>query len=147
MYTHKLQRFGQFLGFILALMGGYSGFAYAQTPSEAGALVYFISPKDGETVKSPLTVQFGLKAMGVAPALVEWPKTGHHHLIIDKELPDLTKPIPANDPGYKHLGGGQTETVLELSPGVHKLQLLLGDHNHVPHNPPLMSSVITITVE
>lgn len=115
-------------------------------PAPKGAEVFFIEPADGATVKSPVRVVFGLRNMGVAPALVEWPNTGHHHLLINAELGDLTKPIP-NDPGYKHFGGGQTEAAVELPPGRHTLQLVLGDHNHIPHDPPVMSKKITITVE
>ena len=87
--------------------------------------------------------------MGVAPAGVEKPKTGHHHLLIDAALPsgdELNDPIPA-DEHFKHFGGGQTQTTIELAPGKHTLQLLMGDANHVPHNPPLASKVVTITVE
>ena len=84
--------------------------------------------------------------MGVAPAGVEKEKTGHHHLIVDAELPDLDKPVPS-DANYRHFGGGQTEVVLELSPGTHTLQLLLGDFLHIPHTPPVKSDKITITVK
>jgi hypothetical protein len=114
-----------------------------------GAAPYIISPADGATVKSPVTVVFGLKGMGVAPAGVEKEKTGHHHLLIDTDLPsgeDLDYPIDA-DEQHVHFGGGQTETTVELAPGQHTLQLLMGDANHVPHNPPLASDIVTITVE
>ena len=104
------------------------------------------SPADGDTVSSPVTVRFGLKNMGVAPAGTVKEKTGHHHLIIDAPLPDLGKPIPANE-HYIHFGGGQTQTTVELSPGGHTLQLLLGDHAHMPHAEPVYSDVVTITVE
>ena len=120
-----------------------------ETPSVPGAKVYIISPQDGATVSGPFTVRFGLKGMGIAPAGVEKEKTGHHHLIIDAPLPageDLDYAIPA-DENYRHFGGGQTETELTLPPGEHTLQLLLGDHNHIPHDPPLASAQITITVE
>jgi len=112
-----------------------------------GAKVYFISPKHGETVSSPVKVQFGLSGLGVAPAGVEKEKTGHHHILINTPLPaNLDEPIPADDK-HVHFGGGQTETDLKLPPGTHTLQLLVGDHNHIPHNPPLASEVITITVK
>jgi len=114
--------------------------------SPEGAKVYFISPKDGDSVRGPLLVRFGLNGMGVAPAGIEMANTGHHHLIIDAPLPDLAKTIPTDD-HHMHFGGGQTETEITLSPGVHTLQLVLGDHLHVPHNPPLVSEKITITVE
>lgn len=111
------------------------------------AAVYFISPTDGAVVSSPVTVKFGLRGMGVAPAGVEKTNTGHHHLLIDvDQLPDLTKPVPA-DANHKHFGGGQTETQIELPKGQHTLQLLLGDQFHIPHNPPVKSERITITVE
>jgi hypothetical protein len=113
------------------------------------ARVYFISPADGATVKSPVHVVFGLMGLGVAPAGTEKPHTGHHHLLIDTELPTgeaLDEPIPA-DAHHIHFGGGQTETTVELAPGTHTLQLVVGDANHVPHNPPLASKKITITVE
>jgi hypothetical protein len=109
--------------------------------------VYFIEPSDGAVVSSPVTVKFGLSGMGVAPAGVERDNTGHHHLLIDlDEAPDLSKPIAA-DAHHKHFGGGQTETTLELAPGEHTLQLLLGDYLHRPHKTPVMSDKITITVK
>ncbi|MAN50621.1 MULTISPECIES: DUF4399 domain-containing protein [unclassified Marinimicrobium] len=115
--------------------------AQADSPS-----AYIISPSDGDTVTSPVTVKFGLKGMGVAPAGVERDNTGHHHLLIDLEtLPDLDMPIPADDQ-HVHFGGGQTETTVELEPGEHTLQLLLGDHLHRPHDEPVVSEKITITV-
>lgn len=121
--------------------------ATAQTAAPEGAKVYFITPKNGDEISGPVTVKFGLAGMGVAPAGVEKAKTGHHHLLIDVTEPiDLENPLPADD-HYKHFGGGQTETTLKLSPGQHTLQLLLGDHNHIPHKPPVMSEKITITVK
>lgn len=110
------------------------------------AEVYLISPKDGETVTNPVTVRFGLKGMGVAPAGVEKENTGHHHLLIDSELPALDKPVPKDDK-HVHFGGGQTETTIELSPGKHTLQLLFADHAHMPHKQALKSEKITITVK
>lgn len=121
----------------------------AASPWPAGAEAYIISPADGATVKSPVTVVFGLKGMGVAPAGVSKPKTGHHHLLIDTDLPtgeELADPLPADD-HHVHFGGGQTQTTVELAPGKHTLQLIMGDAGHVPHNPPLASKKITITVE
>jgi hypothetical protein len=91
-------------------------------------------------------VEFGLAGMGVAPAGVQVDKTGHHHLLIDVDVPNLEEPIPSDD-NHKHFGGGQTQTALELAPGKHTLRLLLGDHLHVPHDPPVMSDEVTITVE
>jgi hypothetical protein len=120
--------------------------ALERTPAPEGAAVYFISPEDGATVSSPVTVRFGARNMGVAPAGVDKEGTGHHHLLIDTGMPDASKPVPA-DEHHKHFGGGQTETTIELEPGEHTLQLLVGDHRHVPHDPPVTSEKITITVE
>jgi hypothetical protein len=117
----------------------------ANTPSAQDAKLYIVSPLDGETVTSPFKVVFGLSGMGVAPAGTDKENTGHHHLMIDGgSLPDFSKPM---GPEVKHFGGGQTETMLTLEPGTHTLQLILGDKNHVPHNPPLMSEKISITVK
>ena len=111
------------------------------------ARVYIIAPQNGETVSQTFTVKFGLSGMGVAPAGVERAVTGHHHLLIDLEaLPDLDKPLPANDQ-ILHFGGGQTETELTLPPGRHTLQLLMGNYMHVPHDQPVLSEKITIIVE
>jgi hypothetical protein len=112
----------------------------------AGASLYFISPVHGQEVTSPVTVRFGLHGMGVAPAGVEFPDSGHHHLLIDVDLPPLDQPIP-NDEKHRHFGGGQTEVTLALPPGSHTLQLLLADHRHIPHDPPVLSERITITVK
>ena len=124
--------------------------AHAQlprSPSPDAASLYFISPDRGQVVSSPLTVRFGLSGMGVAPAGVEKKGTGHHHLLVDlDEPPAMGLPIP-NDDRHRHFGAGQTEVTLDLQPGQHTLQLLLGDHNHVPHDPPVMSEKITITVK
>ena len=115
--------------------------------SPAGAEVYFIEPQDGATVGSTFTVKFGLSGMGVAPAGTDRDNTGHHHILIDlDELPDMTKPLPASD-NIVHFGGGQTETELTLPPGEHTLQLLLGNHLHIPHDKPVISEKITITVK
>ena len=120
--------------------------AMASTPAPKDAKLYLISPADGAKVTGPVTVRFGLSGMGVAPAGVDHANTGHHHLIIDADLPPLDKPIPKDD-RHRHFGNGQTETTLDLPPGKHTLQLLFGDFTHVPHNPPLKSEKITITVE
>ena len=127
-----------------------AGPAIAQAPPKTkapdNASVYFLSPKDGETVSSPFTVRFGLKGMGVAPAGVEMKNTGHHHLLVDAKLPPMGENIP-NDDNYRHFGAGQTEATITLPAGKHTLQLLFADHNHIPHNPPVMSRQITITVK
>jgi hypothetical protein len=118
-----------------------------RTKAPAGAQVYFISPRDGATVPQTFRVQFGLKGMGVAPAGVDSPNTGHHHLLIDVgTLPDANQPLPATDQ-VKHFGGGQTETMVTLTPGKHTLQLVVGDKSHVPHDPPVMSKRITVNVK
>lgn len=119
------------------------------TQAPKDAVVYLISPSHGETVTSPVTVRFGLEGMGVAPAGIKRDATGHHHLLIDladDELPPMDRPLPASDQVI-HFGGGQTEVTLELAPGPHTLQLLLGDYRHVPHAPPVMSERIEIVVE
>ena len=110
------------------------------------AVLYFISPADGQTVTNPVTVRFGLKNMGVAPAGIKFEHTGHHHLLINTDLPALDRPIPS-DAAHLHFGRGETETTLELTPGKHTLQLLLGDFSHTPHQVPVISEKITITVK
>lgn len=120
-----------------------------RTPAPENARVYFIAPTDGSSVQSPVTIQFGLSGMGVAPAGADMDNTGHHHLLInvdEESLPSMDQSLPATDQ-IVHFGGGQTEASVELKPGEYRLQLLLGDHLHVPHDPPVMSEVITITVE
>lgn len=125
-----------------------------ETPSDPGARVYFINLEDGATVSSPVVIQFGLSGMGVAPAGVDIPSTGHHHLFLNRppfgegeEGEEEFIDIILADDNHIHFGLGQTETTLELSPGTHTLQLVLGDKDHVPHGPPLFSEFITITVE
>ena len=123
-----------------------------ETPSADGAKVYFVNLEDGATVSSPVKVVFGLSGMGVAPAGTEKENTGHHHLLIDRPAFGSEDPeeveygIPADDT-HIHFGGGQTEYSVELEPGTHTLQLVLGDLNHVAHVEPVTSDVITITVE
>lgn len=117
------------------------------TPSPAGAEVYIASPKDGAKIKGPVTVVFGLKGMGIAPAGIKFDNTGHHHLLIDTDAPtNLSAPLPADEHNV-HFGKGQTETTLTLPPGKHTLQLLLADSLHTPHVPAVISRKITITVE
>lgn len=132
---------------VLAAVVSLAASTAAASEAAQGAKVYFITPTNGSKVKSPVTVTFGLTGMGVAPAGTDKPNTGHHHLLIDvAELPDLKMPLP-KDNKHRHFGGGQTEVALELSPGPHTLQLILGDMNHIPHQPPLMSEKIIIVVE
>jgi len=108
--------------------------------------LYFITPQDGDVVSGEITIQFGLRGMGVAPAGVEKDKTGHHHLLIDVDtLPPMDAPLPKNDQ-VRHFGGGQTETTLSLPTGKHTLQLILGNYAHIPHKAPVISKKITITV-
>ncbi len=116
-----------------------------QTAPE-GAKVYFISPAADATVTSPFKVSFGLENMGVSPAGLAHPNTGHHHLLINSPEVDFGMPLPTNDQ-VRHFGGGQTETLLTLEPGTYTLQLVLGDFAHIPHDPPVVSEVLTITVE
>src|SRR5690606_34885703 len=120
--------------------------ALPRTPAPPGAMAYIIEPADGATVSNPVRVVFGLKGIGVVPAGIERSDAGHHHLLIDTELPPLGLPIPADD-NHVHFGAGQTETTVTLSPGRHRLQLLLGDYLHIPHDPPVMSEVVTIEVQ
>ena len=120
--------------------------ALERTPSPEGARVFFITPEDGATVTSPVHIEFGIEGMTVVPAGDQTPDSGHHHLLVDTPLPDLSMPIP-KDAQHIHFGDGSTSTDLELAPGKHTLQLLLGDYRHVPHDPPVMSEQITITVQ
>ncbi len=131
------------LPFVTALAYGAD-----QAPAAADDIkLYLITPTDGEIVSETITVRFGLSGMGVAPAGVDRPNTGHHHLLIDvDELPDLTQPLPATE-NIRHFGKGQTETTITLKPGKHSLQLILGNYKHIPQNPPIMSEKIEITVK
>ncbi len=133
---------------------GLPAFAGGDTPANPDAKVYFVNLEDGATVSSPVTVVFGLSGMGVAPAGTEKDMTGHHHLLINRApfgegeegADELANGLPA-DENHMHFGGGQTEATIELPPGTHTLQLVLGDAAHVPHSTPVVSEVITITVE
>jgi uncharacterized protein DUF4399 len=123
----------------------------AQTPpktkSVEGTTVYFIAPRDGETVGPTFTVKFGLKGMGIAPAGVQFVNTGHHHLVVDlPQPPDMNAALPVTD-NIRHFGAGQTETELKLPPGKHTLQLVFADYLHIPHDKPVVSEKITITVK
>src|SRR2546425_576205 len=136
---------------LLLLAAATCSVIYAQDPkggptaSAPGAEVYFVGLQDGATVPAKLTIHFGLRNMGVGPAGLDRPHTGHHHLLIDTDLPPLDQPIP-NDFNHLHYGAGQTEAEITLSPGEHTLQLLLGDKDHIPHSPPVMSSRIRVSV-
>ena len=116
-----------------------------ETPSPEGAKAYFVDLKDGDNVKSPLLVRFGLtEQMGIAPALADWPDTGHFHLIIDSKTPNPNRPISNR---HLHLHKGQTEAIVELKQGRHTLQIVMGDYSHMPHDPPVMTEQITVNVE
>jgi hypothetical protein len=135
---------------VLTLTFALAGAVVAQVPKNKapeGAAVYIQSPVNGETVSSPFTVRFGLKGMGIAPAGINHPNTGHHHLLIDVEKdPDFNAALPVTD-NIRHFGAGQTEVELKLPPGKHTLQLVLGDYLHIPHDKPIASPKITITVK
>ena len=107
--------------------------------------VYFINLNEGDKLESPFLVQFGLSGIGVAPAGTDRANTGHHHLLINVNSVDLYMPIPSSK-NYPHFGGGQTEPTLDWLPGEYTLQLLLGDMNHIPHSPPIISKKISVTV-
>ena len=117
-----------------------------RSPAPKDAELYFITPKDGETVTGPVTIRFGLRGMGIAPAGMAMENTGHHHLLIDTDPPPSNLPIPA-DANHVHFGKGQTEATVTLAPGRHRLQLLLADHLHIPHDPPVVSKPVTIVVK
>jgi hypothetical protein len=117
-----------------------------RTPSPPGAKVMILEPADGATVKTPVTVRFGVEGMVVAPAGSDTPNSGHHHLLIDASVVDDGAPIPA-DGTHIHYGKGQTETQIAMTPGKHTLQDVFADKNHIPHDPPVVSDVVTITVE
>ena len=117
-----------------------------RTASVPGARVFFISPGNGETVTNPVEVVFGIEGMTVVAAGDDTPQSGHHHLLIDTGLPEMGQPIPS-DAQHVHFGDGRTETEITLEPGEHTLQMLLGDHLHIPHDPPVISSKIIIQVK
>lgn len=134
-------------GLVLLFAAVATSAAPAATPRPSEARLYIVAPADGATVESPVTVVFGLEGMGVAPAGIAVANTGHHHLLIDRPLDevDLTGSLPA-DARHRHFGGGQTQATIELAPGEHVLRLLFADHDHVPHDPPLVSEPVRITV-
>ena len=137
-----------FVKISLLALACFSAFAMAADPVKESAKpevkLYIVSPQNGATVPQNLTVVFGLSGMGVAPAGVDKPHTGHHHLIIDGELPVAGVPMGTN---VMHFGGGQTETTLHLEKGEHTLQLVMGNFMHVPLDPLVASEKITVTVE
>lgn len=117
-----------------------------RNPAPKKAKVFFLDLKDGQTIPAKITIHFGISGMELAAAGSSRPNTGHHHLLIDSELPPLDQPIPS-DFNHIHFGRGQDEMELSLTPGAHTLQLLLGDGNHVPHDPPVVSPVIHVSVD
>jgi hypothetical protein len=134
---------------IFSIFGSATTFADELVSKSAeGAKVYFITPVNGQIVSGEFKVQFGLSGIGVAPAGSKVKNTGHHHILINKDVSEInfTRPLPSTDQ-IKHFGGGQTETVLKLPKGKHTLQLLLGNYAHIPHDKPIISENITITVE
>ena len=131
--------------YLFFILFSFSLQAIELSPSTDNASVYFISPNNGESVSSKFKVQFGLENFGIAPSGIQVMHSGHHHLIIDADLPPLNLPIPA-DKNYVHFGKGQTEVEIELTKGEHTLQLLLGDFRHIPHDPPIFSKKITVKV-
>lgn len=149
MYTHSRQRRRVATTLTALALTALAGSAVAldRTPSPAGAKVYFIGLKNGETVHSPLLLRFGLSGMGIAPAGIVLDNTGHHHLFIDTPLPaDASQPVPAVEGKVLHFGKGQTEATITLTPGKHTLQLELADAKHVAHDPAVVSDVITVNV-
>ena len=133
-------------GFVLVCMASAVSAQVPKTKSVEGTTVYIISPKNGDTVGQTFTVQFGLKGMGIAPAGVQFANTGHHHLLIDVAQPDVNAALPVTD-NIRHFGGGQTEAEIKLPPGKHTLQLVFADYLHIPHDKPIVSEKITITVK
>ncbi|KAE9632449.1 DUF4399 domain-containing protein [Parasedimentitalea maritima] len=139
---------------LIAVSLAMPAWAGGETASNPDAQVYFVNIEDGDTFVSPVTVIFGLSGMGVAPAGTEKDNTGHHHLLIDRPplgegedgADELSYGLPA-DEHHVHFGGGQTETKIDLEPGQHTLQLVMGDLGHVPHSTPIVSDVITIVIE
>lgn len=120
-----------------------------RTPAVKGARAYIVTPRAGKTVQPKFKVVFGLKGMGIAPAGIKYDNSGHHHLLInvpEDKMPPMNLPLAATD-NIKHFGAGQTETILELPEGEHTLQLVLGDYLHIPHDPPVVSKRVKITVK
>ena len=135
------------LGLVLATLSGFGQAALPKSKSAPNAKVYIISPAHGETVGTTFSVKFGLQGMGIAPAGIKFDNTGHHHLLVDApEMPDFNKPLPASE-NLIHFGKGQTETTLTLPKGSHTLQLVFADYLHIPHDKPVVSRKIRVTVK
>lgn len=139
----------------MAAFAALTSFAIAgETPAPEDAKVYFINVEDGATVQSPFLVKFGLSGMGVAPAGADFDKTGHHHVLVNRAPfgegandAEMSEDGLYNDENHRHFGGGQTEAVFDLAPGTYTMQMVLGDQYHIPHDPPVVSEQITVTVE
>ena len=130
----------KFMKIFLIISAFFATFSISANPK-----VYFINLEDGDRLESPFLIQFGLSGMGIAPAGTDRANTGHHHLLINVNEIDLSKPIPSSS-SHIHFGGGQTESLVDLMPGDYSMQLVLGDMTHTPHNPPIISQRINITV-
>ena len=130
----------KFMKIFLIISAFFAAFSISANPK-----VYFINLEDGDRIESPFLIQFGLSGMGIAPAGTDRENTGHHHLLINVNDIDLSKPIPSSS-SHIHFGGGQTESLVDLMPGEYSMQLILGDMAHTPHNPPIISQRINITV-
>jgi len=130
----------KFMKIFLIISAFFATFSICANPK-----VYFINLEDGDRLESPFLIQFGLSGMGIAPAGTDRANTGHHHLLINVNEIDLSKPIPSSS-SHMHFGGGQTESLIDLMPGDYSMQLVLGDMTHTPHNPPIISQRINITV-
>ena len=130
----------KFMKIFLIISAFFATFSIGANPK-----VYFINLEDGDRLESPFLIQFGLSGMGIAPAGTNRANTGHHHLLINVNEIDLSKPIPSSS-SHIHFGGGQTESLIDLMPGDYSMQLVLGDMTHTPHNPPIISQRINITV-
>jgi len=130
----------KFMKIFLIISAFFATFSISANPK-----VYFINLEDGDRLESPFLIQFGLSGMGIAPAGTDRANTGHHHLLINVNEIDLSKPIPSSS-NHIHFGGGQTESLIDLMPGDYSVQLVLGDMTHTPHNPPIISQRINITV-
>ena len=143
-FPSKIHKFNFFIFYTFCFFSIFSAYG-GETPSVPGTKVYFINLKDGQTIKSPYIVQIGLTSqMGIAPALADWPDTGHHHLIIDATITNMNKAISSK---HIHLSKGQSEISIELSKGKHTIQIVFADYSHIPHDPPIMSEVLNIIVE
>ena len=139
-----MQRVAMIVAAALLLLPGAASAQREKAPD--GARAYIMWPPNGAVIPGgKLWVRMGLQNMGVAPAGIRKEQTGHHHLLVDSELVNLDEPIP-NTRQSLHFGGGQTEVRLELPPGRHTIQMVVGDADHVPHDPPIMSNKVTITV-